>query len=642
MIHDPTPHPRDPAVSSPEDCALYRLRGTINGREKAIELAMGEHSVGSSRSADVVLPITGVSRRHARLVVTANALVVEDLGSTNGTAIDGATVESRSSVPTGAELRFGPARLQVEAVEPDDGELAISFHGSSSLAESRSVLSAFDPDKSTMMVGHANAAFADRWLSCIAELVTHLAGARESRLTDALAYLGQSLGAAGCCMARWAPGQPETALAAWGRLGEVPPFGEIKRLVSDGDTAGHGVAFFDGALPASIAASTRGASELVGLVIFGEFPGRLACASFARAALGLVEELGISSLPAVPPGEKDPIYPELVFPSWYRPGSSRPMATLYAQMRQLARSDIPVLIRGETGVGKELIARILHDSSRRREGQFVAINCAAIPANLLEAEMFGVEKGVATGVEAREGKFRRARGGTIFLDEIGEMAPELQAKLLRVLQEKEIQPLGGIPQPVDVRIVAATNVDLPAHMEQGRLRPDLYYRLAGCLLEVPALRQRPEDIPGLVEHFGRCYAKESGIRIRGLTVAALRALSEHRWPGNVRELEHEIRRLVYMSASGDRIGLERLSLRQSARQRDPVDELVDSLESLELEPALATLEERLIRQALERADWVKVEACRLLGLSRNGLDKKIKRLGIEMPGQRAGKSGRDS
>lgn len=322
---------------------------------------------------------------------------------------------------------------------------------------------------------------------------------------------------------------------------------------------------------------------------------------------------------------------DLVFPEGYRPGTSATMMRLYEQMGRLRKGDLSVLIHGETGTGKELVARILHNSSDRRQGPFVAVNCAAIPADLLEAEMFGIGKGVATGVEPRAGKFQLAEGGSLFLDEIGEMAPALQAKLLRTLQEKEVHPLGSrAPQKVDVRILAATNVDLEKEMETGALRSDLYYRLAGFLLEVPPLRHRREDIPGLIEHFLRIFAHEAGVRIRGVSVGALRRLNAHAWPGNVRELEHEIRHLAYSGAENFVVTSEQLSkqLRHKEPAADLATRLIGSLDSLELSPVIEAIEERLIREALRRAGGKKVEARRLLGLSRNGLDLKMKRLGI--------------
>ena len=317
----------------------------------------------------------------------------------------------------------------------------------------------------------------------------------------------------------------------------------------------------------------------------------------------------------------------LEFPKRYVPGDSPAMSSLYEQMRPLLQGDVPVLILGETGVGKEYLARILHDSSPRRKGPFVAINCAAIPADLLEAEMFGIGKGVATGVVERQGKFQLAADGTLFLDEIGEMPFELQAKLLRALQEKEILPVGS-PRPIRValRVLAATNSDLLERVEAGRFRRDLYYRIAGAVLRVPSLRQRKEDIPSLVEAFIRtCEARKS---VRGVTVKALRALVDYPWPGNIRELEHEVRRLVDLCPNGQAIDSMMLS-KQVVSRPEPLAEDASLDASLRLDSRVEQLEARLIREALTRAGGNRSQAAKLLGISRNGLAIKMQRLGIK-------------
>ncbi len=317
----------------------------------------------------------------------------------------------------------------------------------------------------------------------------------------------------------------------------------------------------------------------------------------------------------------------LAFPEGYVPGHSPAIASLYAQMAPLGQGDLPVLVLGETGVGKECVARILHLSCARHAGPFVAINCAAIPADLLESELFGIGKGVATGVAERTGRFQQAEGGTLFLDEIGEMPPPLQTKLLRALQQKEVQPVGGAPTAVDIRVVAATNSDLQRRMEDGAFRRDLYYRVAGCALRVPPLRERREDLPALVEAFVRTFGREAGKRVRGITVRTLRALQEYDWPGNVRELEHEVRRLVSLCPEGQPLESGMLSPHILAPPAAPPAQ--EPSLGLSLEAHVERLERRLIREALERSGGNRSEAARLLGISRNGLALKMDRLGIE-------------
>ena len=322
----------------------------------------------------------------------------------------------------------------------------------------------------------------------------------------------------------------------------------------------------------------------------------------------------------------------LVLPEGHVRCESPSMAALYRQLAAVAPSELPVLILGETGVGKEGIARILHLSSNRREQTFVALNCAAIPTELLEAELFGIRAGVATGVRRREGRFQEADGGTLFLDEVGEMPPALQAKLLRALQEKEIHPVGGSPFRIDVRVVSATNDDLVRRAGSEDFRSDLYYRLAGLVVEVAPLRRRLEDIPILVGHFLRSACAEAGKSLRGLSVGALEELVRRPWPGNVRQLEHEVRRLVYLCPD------------HHVLHRDLVVSLSNSHEPLAAEPCrvaeppepapaalpaedldLAALERRAVDRALERSGGNRSEAARLLGISRKALQRRLAR-----------------
>ncbi len=237
------------------------------------------------------------------------------------------------------------------------------------------------------------------------------------------------------------------------------------------------------------------------------------------------------------------------------------MAALLVRAEQVARAEASVLITGESGTGKEVLARHIHAASRRARGPFVALNCAALPESLLESELFGHEKGAFSGaVAARRGKFEQAEGGTLLLDEIGEMDPRLQAKILRAIQEREIDRLGGsAPVKIDVRILAATHRDLASEVARGRFREDLYFRLAVVRLRIPALRERPGDIIPLARHFAERYARANGLPPRGLTTATEALLLAHPWPGNVRELENTLHRAVLL-AEGNSIGPEAIDL----------------------------------------------------------------------------------
>ncbi|MGH7751535.1 MAG: sigma-54 dependent transcriptional regulator, partial [Gemmatimonadales bacterium] len=230
-------------------------------------------------------------------------------------------------------------------------------------------------------------------------------------------------------------------------------------------------------------------------------------------------------------------------------GRSPKMQEVLAAVTRVAPTRDTVLLAGESGIGKDLIARAIHHHSPRRERAFVKINCSALPENLMESELFGYEKGAFTGaMAARAGKFEQADGGTVFLDEIGDVAPPVQVKLLRVLQEREFERLGGNKTiSVDVRVIAATNQDLHAALEQGAFREDLYYRLNVVPITIPPLRERKQDIPSLVEHFLAKYAEDTGGRIASVTPAAMEKLMSYHWPGNVRELENIIQRAMVMA-----------------------------------------------------------------------------------------------
>lgn len=610
----------------------HRLRGLVDGVERTYPLTACELHIGRSVGSDVWLPVDGVSRRHATLLKTPHGLVIQDQGSANGTFVDEQRV-GRAPVTANAELRFGPVRLRLEEIDADDAELGITLEMSELTPAELAAAASDDDEQDTLAHGDFDSGVAGAWLKLVEGFLESLARRPEGDLKAALDFLAESLTLAGACAVEWTRDGEPVVMAAAGDLPRLPAYREIRRLRPGRRSSGAEVAtaFFDRQPVLSLGAHFGRPREPRCLLLWGDFPGRHASGPLLRSCVCLVELLG-RRRGAEESGGFAEAAPEptsdLVFPPGYRPGISPAAEALFRQLRRLLKGARPVLLVGETGVGKEQVAKILHASSERRQGPFVAVNCAAIPAEMLEAEMFGIGRRVATGVEARAGKFQLAEGGTIFLDEIGEMAPELQAKLLRALQEREIQPVGGKPRQIDVRVVAATNADLLRRMEEGTFRCDLYYRLAAHLVEVPPLRCSQDDIPGLVEHYLGLSARDSGRRIRGLTAKALRLLTRYRWPGNVRELENEIHRLVGVAADGQVIDSAALAERirhppWSELERDPSDP-----QSLALEPRVTALETRLIRQALEAAGGKQVKAAKLLGISRNGLAKKMKRLGL--------------
>ena len=460
----------------------FHLVWNVEGLERIFPLREGENRVGSLSSNDLVLLDLGISRRHALLTVRSNKVCLTDLGSKNGTLVNGAYADS-VNLAAGDEIVFGNVALRLQE--------GIDASGMAFLMERP---------------------------------------ARAGRRTER-----------------------DSALTASVR--RQPLFGETLR-----------------------------------------------------------------------------------FPQGHVEGSSAAALEMYHQLATACRGNFPVLLLGETGVGKEDVARTLHLSSRRRKGPFLAVHCAAIPADLLEADLFGVARGVATGVAERRGRFQQAEGGTLFLDEIGDMALDLQVKLLRVLEAGEVQPVGGRNTAIDVRIVAATNVDLQERLDKGLFRRDLYYRLAGYVLEIPTLRARRDDVAGLVEHFIRESVAESGRYVRGVTQRTIKALTAYDWPGNVRELAHETRRLVYSCHDGEAIDLPLLSEPIRRVEQTEVAEETEHPEQATLpeEPGggfnlarqTAALEQRLIRDALRQTGGHRSRAAALLGISRQGLRLKIERLGI--------------
>ena len=314
-------------------------------------------------------------------------------------------------------------------------------------------------------------------------------------------------------------------------------------------------------------------------------------------------------------------------------GQSEALRRVLDLVDKVADSDSTVLITGESGTGKELIARAIHYNSRRADRVMVTVNCGAIPEELLESELFGHVRGAFTNaVQHREGRFAAAEGGTLFLDEIGDMSPNLQVKLLRVLQDRTFEPVGSSKTVrADVRVIAATNQDLAEAIRRGSFREDLYYRLNVIPIEVPPLRRRLEDIPLLVQHFLECMNEEKGRAVEGIDPEVLERLLEHDWPGNVRELENLIERMVVLRGKG-RLEPEDLppSLRRGAATPEialpalgpggiPFNEVVDRVET------------QMILQALEQTRWNKNRAAQLLGLNRTTLIEKIKKKKLEPP-----------
>lgn len=306
-------------------------------------------------------------------------------------------------------------------------------------------------------------------------------------------------------------------------------------------------------------------------------------------------------------------------------GQSQVMENLRALIRKVARTQATVLIQGESGTGKELVARALYMQSPRVNGPFIRVNCAAVPENLIESEFFGHEKGAFTGaLSKREGRFELAHGGTILLDEISEISPAVQAKLLRVLQERELERVGGNRTiKVDVRVLATTNRNLEQSVEKKEFRQDLFFRLNVVPIHVPPLREHIEDVPVLAEAFLRRYSRKHGVAVRGISDAALAALQQHTWPGNVRELQNVIERAVILCGEGGRLELEHLGL-SSLKAPGPAVSAPAAVQADQTPVAtLAEVEKRHILAVLERCKGNRTQAARLLDISIRTLRNKL-------------------
>jgi two-component system response regulator AtoC len=306
-------------------------------------------------------------------------------------------------------------------------------------------------------------------------------------------------------------------------------------------------------------------------------------------------------------------------------GHSEAMREIFATIERVAPTRATVLLAGESGVGKDLIARAIHHHSPRKDRPFVKINCTALPENLMESELFGYEKGAFTGANVtKPGKFEQADTGTVFLDEIGDVPPGIQVKLLRILQEREFERLGSNKtRHIDVRVLAATNVDLRVALEQGTFREDLYYRLNVLPISIPPLRERKEDVAFLAEHFVKKLAKDVGSQAQSISAEGIERLLQYHWPGNVRELENVIERSLVL-ASGPVLKAEdiRLDLAPRRNTQTAGNFLPEGM-------TLDEYEQSLIREALHRANGNKSHAARLLGLTRNALRYRLSQMGLE-------------
>ncbi len=615
---------------------MYRLV-VVTGSDSGLtfDLAPGEHVVGRGATVEVRLSDESVSRRHALLTVGEGGATIADLDSHNGTWVNGRPVKS-APVSEGDELRFGNSRVLVESsasaagatvslqiIEQDD-ELRPAARRRVHLPEDSQRLRILYEVGNAINSEMGQPELLERILATIFDVVPAEHGAivlwdepRESWVPAALhrrhgatdagdlvvsrAIIEEALGSGGPVFsddaradARFGPSESIEAFAIRSMIC-CPLIIREERL---------GVLYLDTRETAS--AFTEEDVELVAAMA------NQAAIAIANARLHeKVREENVRLRRAL--GTRHSIV-----------GESAAIRDVMNVVRRVSQTDATVLLRGESGTGKEVVAQTIHALSPRCGRPFVCVNCAAMPEALLESELFGHEKGAFTGAHQRRlGRFEQAQGGTIFLDEIAEMPPSTQAKILRVLQEREFQRVGGTrPIRVDVRLVASTNRDLEAALEAGSFRQDLYYRLKVIELVLPPLRDRREDIPLLSQHFLAQIAREMSRQPPAIDPPALEALQAYWWPGNVRELRNVLERAMVLGVG------ERLLGRHLPREiRRPAISPEDLPEDL----SLADSERRHISNVLALTGWNKSRAAALLQISRPRLDRKIRDYELKRP-----------
>ncbi|MFH1177381.1 MAG: sigma 54-interacting transcriptional regulator, partial [Acidobacteriota bacterium] len=532
--------------------------GRVDGKPFRLLLARGEAVLGSHPTCPLRLAHPSVSRSHARLRAGDDGVEVEDLCSRNGT-FSGSNRVQRLHLKPGEKVRFGAVELLLEEVAAEDLEPGVTLgaveHEKPAPEDHQTPPAAvFGQDLSTVGAGPLEAL-----VKRLPDLLDRLAS-RESPVALAQA-VGEALFSSLPCQ--------RVEVAAKGRRG-------VMFHAARGDSA---------PVPEALIALDAGS-----LLLAVEFPTpRLAeaCRLGVATAAHLISAAAELADPRVVSRPRTRSRAALPDP----PTVVAEVCDIYAKAGRVAAGDVGVLILGESGTGKEVLAGYIHAASRMAGGPFLGLNCASLPRDLLEAELFGIEKGVATGVEARPGKFEMASEGTLFLDEIADMAPETQAKILRVLQSREVYRLGGRePRKVRVRTIAATNRDLRALRQAGSFRDDLYHRLAGWVVELPPLRRRRADIPNLAAFFLAREADRLGLTIAGISRAAIEALVAYHWPGNIRQVENEIAQAALFLEDGQLLETSGLSPEiTAARPSGPRDlaSVLARVEREEMEAALA-------------------------------------------------------
>jgi len=579
------------------------------GRVLRFELPPGRLRLGSAPDNDVCIPFPGISRQHAQMERTERGVLIRDLGSKNQLVVNGAAV-TMAELPLEATFRVGRATLSFEDARTADLQIALEVV--QTVTKSPSEETRTEHDFPT------DGPAAALQLVRIYEGMSHRSFLRS--LSTRLNEVRDVLSAETIALGNWAE---DGRISIRSIAGSLPDEDVLRRIVP-----GRSRRQIMRRQSANVIESVHGRRWC--MAVFGDdqhpahwqldFIEYLACKSF-----------GPESEPAAADASPDALLP---IPDSMVIGSSARMRVAIYQLRSTAGSDLDVLLTGETGTGKELFARLVHAAGKNASGAFVAINCAAIPSELLEAELFGVHARVATGVDPRVGRFAQAEGGSLFLDEIGELPDRLQAKLLRVLQEREILPLGAVnPRPIHLRVIAASNRNLLQLSRNGAFRPDLYYRLSALRFDLPALRDRREDIPSLTLTFANEAAARHHKNVRGISRSALAALIDYDWPGNIRELRNQVQRAMLICEPNGILDTSHFELDPPPNPPpdgpDPAPAQSPPAEPLApLQLQIESLERGAISRALLQCNGNRSAAARLLGITRNGLTLKLRRLGL--------------
>jgi transcriptional regulator with AAA-type ATPase domain len=629
---------------------MFRLVAYAPDGVRRFPLHRAEMVIGSAPECDLCLPYSGVALQHARLHFEGDALRIEDLGSRKGLLVSGRKVRE-AALEVLDEIRIGNVTLLVEDIAPQperapeaetetDSENAVPAAG-----DALAAISGGGPG-----VDPATAAAADRRRRMPRmtsdRMVNHLTRISEWVLADTESRVSSEALVA-------------EVLAEFGGgvlfllLGEMDQPGVKLVVASDPLWLGKGDELLD-----QVRAHRNAGKGGNGAAFTGELAGAASWVCYHTfTALDRIYTLMVA-LPRYAPDSWSPIAALrslghlLVFGlihhvGWYEPilpghpvqqdltlapglvvGESPAMKAVSDRLRVAVGLDSHVLLRGEAGVGKELLARSLHMSGPRRQGPFVTAVCSGARPQQIEADLFGAEVPGKGGVVRREGKLLLAHGGTLFLDDVEQLPLEVQARLVRFLRSGEVEPTGnGVATPVDVRIIAGSRVPLEEVAGHDGFRVDLAYRLSCFAIEVPPLRERREDLPLLIQSYINRFCHETGKRLTGITVKAISALLSYDYPGNVAELENIMRHLVYLSPAGRPVDVSllpekvrRASLNTAVR--------VDAASDLDLERLVGATEQAAIREALRRTHGNKSQAARLLGLSRNGLAIKMQRYGL--------------